>query len=183
MGGGKVSIPIMKPIPGYPHYKASEDGRIWSDYSHRFLVSSPLHTGYTSVELYEDNKSRRVSVHRLVAMAFLPNPDNLPCVNHKNEIKEDNRAVNLEWCTHKYNVNYGSCPEKRKRNHVYTRENLNKFQIAGTKAVSRKTLCVETDEVYESAKSASSKTGIHHSNIVRAMKRGIRAGGLHWKYA
>ena len=179
-----MSIPIMKTIPGYPHYKATEDGRIWSEHTRKFLVPSPqFNTGYTSVELFEDGTRKRISVHRLVAMAFLPNPNNYPVVNHKNEIRDDNRASNLEWCTQKYNVNYGSCPEKRRRNRVYTQESLQKLQQAGTRAASKKTLCVETGIVYESAKSASINTGIHHSNIIRSMKHGIRAGGFHWQYA
>lgn len=174
---------MLKPIPGYPHYKASDDGRIWSEYSHKFLVSSPqFDSGYTSVELFENGKSKRIMVHRLVAMAFIPNPNNYPVINHKNEVRNDNRVSNLEWCTQKYNVNYGSCIEKRKRNHVYTKENLNKFQQAGARAVSKKTICVETGDTYESAKAASVATGIHHTNIVRAVKRGIRAGGYHWQY-
>ena len=47
---------------------------------------------------------RQPFVHRLIARAFLPNPLNLPCINHKNGIRDDNRAVNLEWCTHRYNT-------------------------------------------------------------------------------
>lgn len=179
-----MSIPIMKPIPGYPHYKASEDGRIWSEYSRKFLVSSPqFDTGYTSVELFENGKRKRFMVHRLIALAFIPNPNNYPVINHKNEIRDDNRASNLEWCTQKYNVNYGSCIEKRKRNHVYTKENLKKFQHAGTKAISKKTICVETGEVFESAKAASVAKGVAHSAICH-VANGERktAGGYHWLY-
>lgn len=134
-----MGVSVMKPIPGYPHYKASSDGRIWSEYTHKYLVSSKqFDTGYTSVELFENGKGKRISVHRLIALAFLPNPNNYPVVNHKNEIRNDNRVENLEWCTQQYNVNYGTCLEKRKRNHVYTPENLKKFTQAGTKAVSKK---------------------------------------------
>ena len=64
--------------------------------------------GYCSVALFKYGKMKRYLVHRLVAQAFLPNPDNLPMVNHKNEDKSDNRVDNLEWCTAKYNLNYGT---------------------------------------------------------------------------
>lgn len=179
-----MSIPIMKQIPGYPHYKASDDGRIWSEYSQKFLTPSPqFNTGYVSVELFERGKRKRVSVHRLVAMTFIPNPNNHPVVNHKNEVRDDNRASNLEWCTQKYNVNYGMCIEKRKRNRVYEESHLAKFQRAGTRAMSRKTLCVETGEVYESAKAASLSTGITHSAICHVAKGERKtAGGYHWLY-
>lgn len=178
-----MSITALRQIPGYPHYKASEDGRIWSEYSRRFLKPSrQFDTGYVSVDLFEDGKRKRIAVHRLVAIAFLPNPNNYPVINHKNEIRDDNRASNLEWCTQKYNVNYGSCIEKRKRNHVYTPESLKRLQQAGTRATMKQTVCVETGIVYESAKQASEQTGISHTNIVRAVKRGIRAGGFHWEY-
>lgn len=64
--------------------------------------------GYERVNLRKGNGYVRHSVHRLVAEAFVPNPDNLPQVNHKNENKADNRMENLEWCTAKYNSCYGT---------------------------------------------------------------------------
>lgn len=64
--------------------------------------------GYKVVVLCKNNKHYNKSVHRLVAGAFIPNPENLPCVNHKNEVKDDNRVENLEWCDVKYNTNYGT---------------------------------------------------------------------------
>ncbi len=64
--------------------------------------------GYLSVQLRDETKRKHHQVHRLVAAAFIPNPDGLPEVNHKNEDKTDNRVENLEWCTRKYNTNYGT---------------------------------------------------------------------------
>lgn len=64
--------------------------------------------GYLSVKLRDETKRKHYQVHRLVAAAFIPNPDGLPEVNHKNEDKTDNRVENLEWCTRKYNTNYGT---------------------------------------------------------------------------
>ena len=68
--------------------------------------------GYLLVALFKEQKCKKLFVHRLVAFAFVPNPKNLPFINHKNEIKTDNRVENLEWCTAEYNDNYGSRNEK-----------------------------------------------------------------------
>lgn len=66
--------------------------------------------GYVIVKMYANGKTNTEYVHRLVASAFIPNPNNYRCVNHKDENKTNNRADNLEWCTHKYNNNYGTKP-------------------------------------------------------------------------
>lgn len=65
-------------------------------------------TGYYRVHLSKDGKSSIFAVHRLVALAFIPNPDNLPYINHKSEVRTENFVENLEWCTPAYNNNYGS---------------------------------------------------------------------------
>ena len=57
---------------------------------------------------FSTNVKAGLSVHRLVAQTFIPNPDNLPCVNHKNGNRTDNRVVNLEWCSYAYNNTYGN---------------------------------------------------------------------------
>lgn len=64
--------------------------------------------GYKFVNLWKDNKEEKKYIHRLVAMAFIPNPENLPQINHKDEDKSNNRIDNLEWCNQKYNINYGT---------------------------------------------------------------------------
>lgn len=71
--------------------------------------------GYKVVCLTKDGKSKTVFVHRIVAMAFLPNPENLPCINHKDEDKTNNFLENLEWCTHQYNMAYGTKPKKHSK--------------------------------------------------------------------
>ena len=63
--------------------------------------------------LYKNKNYHHFLVHRLVAETFIPNPDNLPEVNHKDENKQNNYVDNLEWCTAKYNTNYGNCIAKR----------------------------------------------------------------------
>lgn len=122
-----TSKSAWKQIRGFEgYYEISYTGRIRSmerivSYSdgrpNRHLASKIVRDsfdkdGYKIVHLHRDGKSTTARVHRLVAEAFIPNPDNLPDVNHRNEDKTDNRVENLEWCTCKYNVNYGNRAKK-----------------------------------------------------------------------
>ena len=96
---------IWKDAPGFPGYQVSNAGRVRS--FDRVLVPDSV-KGYVRVRLYRNGRVSRIYIHRLVAMAFVPNPDGLPQINHKNEIKTDNRPDNLEWCTAQYNNTYGT---------------------------------------------------------------------------
>lgn len=97
---------IWKAIPGYMGYEVSCYGNVRSFKRGKCKELSQYvnRNGYFKVMV--DGKN--VSVHRLVAMAFIPNPDNLPCVNHKDENKKNNHVDNLEWCTVAYNNTYGT---------------------------------------------------------------------------
>ena len=109
---------IWKPIKGYEGlYEVSNFGRIKSlNYNHtgkgKILKQNQIMNGYKLVMLYKDGNGKNYLVHRLVAEAFLPNTDNLPCVNHKDENKQNNVVSNLEWCTHEYNNRYGTRIER-----------------------------------------------------------------------
>jgi len=98
-------------IDGYVgKYKISSSGEVKS-YSRKkpFILKSALNTyGYPFVILCKDKHKLMVMVHRIVASTFIPNPNNLPQVNHKDENKQNNNVDNLEWCTHKYNLCYGT---------------------------------------------------------------------------
>lgn len=91
--------------------------------------------GYVYVDICKNSIFKKCKIHRLVAVAFLPNPNNLPQVNHKNEILSDNRVDNLEWCTPKYNANYGTVRERisrKVRNHANTSIHILQFNLDGS---------------------------------------------------
>ena len=111
-------LPIQwrpKYIKGYEgKYAVCRAGYVFSFKSWRFLKGNTDKDGYKYVSFYKNNKPKHYKVHRLVAEAFIPNPNNWPQVNHKNEVKNDNRVCNLEWCTAKYNRNYGTSTERQR---------------------------------------------------------------------
>ena len=92
-------------------------------YKGRIRKQVPNENGYSIVMVKNGGKSRALKVHRLVAQAFIPNPDNLPIINHKDENPSNNHVENLEWCDNKYNSDYGTA---RVRTNAWIRENINK---------------------------------------------------------
>lgn len=113
---------IWKTVQGFENYDISNLGNVrsWVDNaskrrtSPKLLKPSPDKNGYVSVSLYLNSSTRakRILIHRLVAITFIPNPNGLPQVNHKDENKSNNRIDNLEWCTSKYNLIYSSIHKK-----------------------------------------------------------------------
>lgn len=126
--------------------------------------------GYLGVYLMKEGKGKSFLVHRLVAEAFIPNPLKLPQINHKDENKQNNCAENLEWCTNKYNANYGD----RNRKHSITQTNNTHHQ--------KPVLCVETGELYANSKDVQRRTGNWAANIRKACGNNMRIGGYHWKW-
>ena len=157
---------IWKPIKGYEGlYEVSNFGRIkslkrlvkkWNGY--RTVPEKILRTQkdrYISVILNNKGK-KRFFVHRLVAEAFLPNSDNLPCVNHKDENKQNNNVENLEWCDAKYNLNYGTRNERISKNRDISKQ---------SKPVLQYTLDGQFVREWLSAKQAEIEGGFNQGNI------------------
>ena len=102
---------IFKTVQGYDGlYEVSNYGNVKSLKFGKEKILKPRdnNRGYLCVRLYKDGKWKDNKVHRLVVSVFVPNPDNLPEVNHKDEDKTNNNVDNLEWCTHEYNINHGT---------------------------------------------------------------------------
>ena len=154
-------------IKGYEgKYMVSNTGKVKSlKYNHTgkegILEGLDNGKGYLQVELYKDGKGKKYQIHRLVAQAFIPNPDSLPEVNHISEDKLDNRVENLEWCTTQYNVEYSQAKA-----------------VIGINKVSG--LILE----FPSTREAERCTGINHSNITKCCKGKLNSCGGHiWFYA
>ena len=116
----------FRDIKGYEgKYQISNFGRVKSlkdshgGYRERILNPIEHSQGYLTVILYKNGKIKNYKIHRLVAEVFIPNPNNYPCVNHKDENPSNNCVDNLEWCNHKYNINYGTCQHRRVANTDY----------------------------------------------------------------
>ena len=156
----------MKDIKGYEGlYAITEDGRVWSYITKRYLKQMNDKDGYLQVNLYKNRQCNTKKVHRLVADAYLDNPENKPQVNHKDENPKNNNVNNLEWATNEENQNHG--------NH-----NLNMG-----KSKSKSVRCIETGIVYYGAKEAERQTEINQSSISRCCKgKQKTAMGYHWEY-
>lgn len=155
-------------------YQVSNLGRIKRKYIHRkekVLKQCLNENGYLHIALCKNGKRITKSVHKIVAIHFLPNSNNLPQINHKDENKKNNCVDNLEWCDAKYNNNYGS---KNKRQSVAKK---NDYRL------SKSVVCIETGIVYPSTMEAERKLNIYHNHIGRCCngKQKI-AGGYHWEY-
>lgn len=118
---------IWKDIRGYEGtYQISNCGRVKSLCRRRRkedkILKALLNSrDYLQVNLYKNGKMFRYLIHRLVAEAFIPNPNKLPCINHKDENKQNNYVNNLEWCTYQYNNNYGTRPDRVSQNNYFSK--------------------------------------------------------------
>lgn len=166
---------VWKDIKGYEGlYQVSDLGRVKSlNYNktgvERVMVGIKNTRGYLAVCLCKDGKVKKCLVHRLVAEAFIPNPEGLPQVNHRNEDKQSNIVTNLEWCDNRYNLNYGTRNER-------SAKTLSKpvYQYAKDGSLVRS---------YPSVKEAGRRTGYRQGHISECcLGKYKTAYGYIWSY-
>lgn len=176
---------IWKDIKDYEGlYKVSNLGRVkslisWVPYTQKYTKKEKIlkhrieKSGYYCYCLTKNKVHKNYKEHRLVAEAFVPNPYNYPCINHKDENPQNNNAENLEWCTYKYNNNYG--------NHI--------LNIKKANAMFKKQPIIQYDINYnivkkwDSIKQASLFTNINMGNISQCCRKLQKtAGGYIWRY-
>lgn len=161
---------VWKDISGFEGlYQVSNLGRVKSLKSRgkrEHILSADVNNTYPHVNLCKNFKPYTFLVHRLVAQAFIPNPDNLPEVNHKDEVKTNNCVDNLEFCTRKYNVNYGTGIQRS----------------ANTQSIPvvQKTLDGKIVATYKSSAEAKRQTGLSHiSDCILGKREAV--GGFTWE--
>lgn len=168
---------IWKDVKGYEGlYQVSNLGRIWNVKTQRILKPIDTGRGYFRVHLTTKNGKRKQElIHRLAAIAFIPNPSGLPQVNHKDENPANNCIDNLEWCSQKYNNNYGTRKEKCAATLKQTMSYKDVAQID-----------MNTNEViaiFPSQREASRQTKIPQGNIGKVLRKERKmAGGYYWRY-
>lgn len=155
----------MRDVVGWEgYYKVTSCGKVWSVRYNRFLKPAGGDGNYQMVLLQANGKKENDYIHRIVAKAYLPNPDNLSDVNHKDEVKDHNWVSNLEWCTRRYNLEYS----------------------VGSKIPAKSVICVETGEEYKSIHAAARDKKIDPTNLSALLNYGKphhTLGGYHWQYA
>lgn len=125
----------MIQIADYPRYFIEEDGQIWDSKRKCYIKQFTRNKkGYLAVNLYKDGYGKMYSVHRLVAQAYIPNPNKYPMVNHKDEVPQNNHKDNLEWCTAQYNNTYGTRLQKSRstqKNRQDCSKPVNQYDLEG----------------------------------------------------
>ena len=158
---------MMKDIKGYEGlYAVTSCGKVWSYRKKIFLKPRINKSSYCQVCLYKDGENiKQPYVHRLVADAYLVKPDESYEVNHKDQNRENNCVNNLEWVSHKDNINYSDHNERMGKAHR------------------KKVRCIETGIIYNSIKEAAESMGLTISALSHHLRGKTKScGGYHWEY-
>lgn len=164
----------------FPSYRVTKSGKVYSYRQGNTLkpLSSVLDSsGYPIVKLYDNNsKPRTIAVHRIIADTFISNPDNLECINHKDENKQNNSIENLEWCTKAYNNCYG---DKAIKIGLKLRES-NPLKRAVNKIENGVVIAT-----YSSVREAARELGSvrRDANIINGIRTHQKRYGYYWEYA
>ena len=184
-------------IKGYEgRYLISSLGRVYSHYKKDCLSPGKNPSGYLYVILFKEGKGKPYTVHKLVAVHFISNPNNYKEVNHKDENKENNYVSNLEWCDRKYNCNYGTRNKRTSesmKGKVLTEEHKNKMSEStkGSKNPrARKVQCITTKEIFNCIKEAEDFYDIAGTDITKCCRGKRKSAGKHpvtgeklkWRY-
>lgn len=183
---------IWKDIKGYEgRYMVSNHGEILSTKFNgkgksRILKQNDKGRGYLSVSLYKDKKVKPRTVHRIVAETFIPNPNNLPQINHIDGNKKNNNINNLEWCTAKENVQHAwknglvKMTEERRKRSI---KHLEKYKKISSVEINQYTLDEKYVKTWSSIKEASETLKISAGNICNCCKGKLnQTGGYKWAY-
>lgn len=165
---------------GYVDYEVSNYGRVKSlNYkrSGKEGIMKLKKDDYLRVQLFNNGKDKFFPVHKLVALAFLPNQKNLPIINHKDENKYNNKVENLEWCDYHYNYYYGTSSERARKNISLS------LKGKGAKPILQYTLEGEFVREWDSIKQASEELNLNASVICNYLKGRFKSAyGYVWKY-
>lgn len=168
-----VPVPVM----GFEdRYMISTNGEVFRVYKKGLKeMAGCIRNGYRSVVMTKGDNIKTEYVHRLVAKAFIPNPDLLPEVNHKDENKKNNKVENLEWCTRIYNSNYGTKCERISEKHKGKKLSLeHKMKISNStkNAIRSKRkpmcFCVEDGREFSTYEEAAETYGVHSITVKRS---------------
>lgn len=174
---------IWKPVEDFKNkYEISNFGRIRNIITNNILKMTNKNGDYLTLVLYDEKHKRTTRIHRLVAQAFIPNPNNYPVVNHINGNKQDNRVENLEWCTYSHNTKEAI---KQNKNIILgiTKYNKNKFsnKYGRIYQFDKNNNLID---IYNNLQNASDKTNTCKRNILQVInhQQGRKqANGFIWK--
>ena len=170
---------VWSKIPG-SHYSVSINGEVRNDLTGQIKTPHKNGSGYYDVHLYDNSKSTVHKIHRLVADAFIPNPEDKPCINHIDGNKTNNNVDNLEWVTHSENMKHAYRTGLAKPHPTYGMRGK-KNPNGGRKG--KPIICTTTNQTFESIVEASNVLDIPQSSIWDCVK-GLRplTHGLHFEY-